>query len=197
VEALDHTVEVIYHERSTAAKRSRTAESQSAAVENYVTYNGKKYGLLQLHFHLPNEHEIKGRPVPKDMANMEVHLVHEAEDKSLLVIGVLIHQGAANEGFGKILAKVDDHENIIHLNPREMIPGTHHTTRLKFYTYTGSLTTPPCTPPVTWVVLKERITISSAQLTSYEKLSNGKYVGTSRGPQRGITTLTVGSNFKP
>jgi carbonic anhydrase len=193
VEALDHTVEVVYHELSTA-KQSRASEGQPTAVENYVTYNGKKHWLLQFHFHLPNEHEIKGKPVAKDMENMEVHLVHQATDGGLLVVGVLINKGAANEAFGKILANVGGHAN---LNPVDMIPGAYNTSRLKFYTYTGSLTTPPCTPPVTWVVLKDPITISSNQLTSYEKLDNGKYEGTSRYPQPAITTLTVDSNFKP
>ncbi len=137
------------------------------------------------------------------MKNMEVHLVHQALDGSLLVIGVLIDQGsAANEGFAKILAKAGSHEEIS-LNPIEMIPRADDMSALKFYTYRGSLTTPPCTPRnediprVTWVVLRDHITISRDQFKKYEGLDGGKYKGTSRYPQPTITTLTVERNFKP
>lgn len=187
-----YTIEVEY-EHPAAAKPSGTLENKPDAKENYVTYNGEKYTLQQFHFHLPNEHQIKGKPVLAAMANMEVHLVHKAENGSLLVIGVLINQKTANEGFGKILANIDGHVN---LDPVQMIPGAQNTAGLKFYTYKGSLTTPACAPQVTWVVLKDPITISPAQLTTYKNLNNGKYVGTSRGPQRAIPTLTVERNFE-
>jgi carbonic anhydrase len=194
VVAKDYTVEVEYSEPHTSANQPRTSEDEPATKENYVIYNGEKYTLQQFHFHLPNEHQIKGKPVLAGMENMEVHLVHKAENGKLLVVGVLMNKGAANEAFGKILANIGGHEN---LNPIQMIPGTHNTSTVKFYTYTGSLTTPACAPPVTWVVLKDPIAISPAQLTSYKKLYNGKYVGTSRGPQPAIPTLTVDRNFKP
>jgi carbonic anhydrase len=181
-----HSIEVEYQHTPPGSKK------------NQIRYNGKVYALQQFHFHQPNEHQIPGEPKdpkdPKDTQPMEVHLVHQATDGRLLVIGVLVNQGAANEGFGKILAHIGGHEN---LNPIQMIPGTHNTNQLKFYTYMGSLTTPACAPPVTWVVLKEPITFSADQIRSYGDLHNGKYAQTSRGPQPAITDLKVYSNFKP
>jgi carbonic anhydrase len=163
---------------------------------NYVTWNGTQYNLLQFHFHQPNEHQINGAPTGAEQ--MEVHLVNVHTDaegnQSFLVIGVLVNKGAANEGFGKILTHIGRTDS---LDPVQMIPGTNNIKNPKLYTYMGSLTTPGCTPPITWVVLKEPITFSEAQLNSYGALHGGKYATTSRGVQTAITGLTVNSNFKP
>jgi carbonic anhydrase len=177
-----YTIEVEYESPASAKGRASTG--------NYINYNGTEYELQQFHFHEPAEHEINGATgVP-----MEVHLVHEAANGSLLVIGVLIKQGKQNDGFKKILANVGGEQN---LDPVQMIPGTRNSNTLNFYTYTGSLTVPPCTPPVTWVVLKEPITFSPTQLNNYKTMSNGKYANTSRGVQTTITGETVYSNFRP
>lgn len=163
---------------------------------NYVTWNGTQYNLLQFHFHQPNEHQINGAPTGAEQ--MEVHLVNVHTDaegnQSFLVIGVLVNKGGANEGFGKILAHIGSSYS---LDPVQMLPGTNNVKNPKFYTYTGSLTTPGCAPPITWVVLKEPITFSGEQITSYGNLHSGKYATTSRGVQPAISGLTVNSNFKP
>jgi len=164
-------------------------EHQPATPRNYVKYKGTEYTLQQFHFHQPSEHQIDGPPG----AAMEVHLVHEDGNKNLLVVGVLVNKGTANGEFGKILANIGGH---LTLNPIQMIPGTQQT-NLKFYTYTGSLTTPPCTPSVTWVVLKDPITFSADQIKTYGDLDGGKFAQTFRYPQIPITKLTVTRNFKP
>jgi len=179
-----HSIEVEYQHTPPGSKT------------NQIRYNGMVYTLQQFHFHQPNEHQINNDPTDKE--HMEVHLVHvhkaaDGRDK-LLVIGLLVNKGTANEGFGKILAHIGGNEN---LDPIQMIPGNRNTNQLKFYTYTGSLTTPACDPPVTWVVLKDPITFSAAQIKSYGELHNGKYAKTSRGAQPAITDLKVYSNFKP
>jgi len=168
-----HTIEAKFDDQST----------------NYIVYNNRTYNLNNIHFHQPSEHQINGTG-----ADMEVHLVHKATDGSgaVLVIGVLIKQGGENQGFGKILGGIVSGKEIS-LNPIQMIPGTKSVTNPNFCTYTGSLTTPPCTPPVTWVVLAKPITISSDQLTKFE----GYYKGNARQPvQSPITGLSLQKNFQ-
>ena len=165
-------------------------EHQAAAPRNYVKYKGTEYTLQQFHFHQPSEHQINGPPG----AAMEVHLVHKDGNGKYLVVGVLVNKGTANEGFGKILANIGGHSTV---NAIQMIPGTQPTNHLKFYTYMGSLTTPPCTPGVTWVVLKDPITFSAEQIKTYGDLDGGKFAQTFRYPQIPITRLTVTRNFKP
>ncbi len=168
-----HTIEAEFGDQST----------------NYIVYNNKTYNLDNIHFHQPSEHQINGTG-----AVMEVHLVHKASDGSgaILVIGVLINQGSENAGFKKILDNINSGKDVS-LNPIQMIPGTKSVTNPNFYTYTGSLTTPTCTPGVTWVVLAKPITISSDQLTKFE----GHYKGNARQPvQTAISGLSLQKNFQ-
>src|SRR5687767_1541448 len=62
-----------------------------------ITYGGKIYQLKQFHFHTPGEHTINGKHFP-----MEIHLVHESDDKSLAVIGVLFNEGNHNSNFDQL-----------------------------------------------------------------------------------------------
>lgn len=133
---------------------------------NEAIINGKRYALLQFHFHAPSEHTIDGKPVP-----MEVHLVHRADDGELAVLGVMIKVGKWNR--------------IIHRLWKHMPPEANGRNRMKkvkvnaigllpkskaHYHYLGSLTTPPCTQIVEWYVLKEPIEIDASQLKQFHRL---------------------------
>lgn len=166
------------------------ADYSPGSSRNTVTYGGKTYTLLQFHFHEKSEHTINGTGAP-----MEVHLVHKASDGTYLVIGVLINvpaTGGTNEGYQKVREAIDSHNHPEQtIDPIQMIPGTANSSSLSFYTYAGSLTTPPCTPGVTWIVLKDPIQISQTQLNWY------KYTNSSRGVQPTISGLSLQSNFQP
>ncbi len=131
--------------------------------------NGKKYKLLQFHFHAPSEHTVDGKPIP-----MEAHLVHIAADGELAVIGVLMAEGNENTFIKKIFdnmpTKANGHyvDKNIKINTSNILPRTR-----EHWHYLGSLTTPPCTQIVEWYLLKEPITISSKQLAQFHKLYNG------------------------
>ena len=141
-----------------------TVRAEVPAGTASITLSGTKYALQQFHWHTPSEHEINGRRSP-----MEMHLVHSAADGSLLVIGVLIKQGRVNRVLAPIFDALPETAGetrpvtgirIDHLLPDE--PSS--------YRYMGSLTTPPFTEGVRWIVLAHPITLSKRQINAFREL---------------------------
>lgn len=127
--------------------------------DNYLIFKGKKYTLQQLHFHVPSEHQIKGIKY-----DGEIHLIHEAEDKSILIVAVLIEEGLEKKGLGleyiyKYLPTPDSPPINIPFNPAILLPK-----QTSYYFYEGSLTTPPCSEQVLWIVMSKPISFSSKQI---------------------------------
>lgn len=134
-----------------------------------MTFLGKEYELVQFHWHTPSEHTVNGQP-----AAMEVHLVHATPDsfKRLAVLGILITEGAENPTMAKVwgqipeMPKEDEPVKVvkskIELNAADLIPRN-----TLYYNYDGSLTTPPCTQGVQWILLKDSITASRAQIEKF------------------------------
>jgi len=127
---------------------------------SYIKVGNHRYELLQFHFHTPSEHKKEGFNYP-----MEVHLVHKDGDGNLAVMGVIFQEGEENEQIQTLLdhlpksvGKQEIHKNIS-LNPVMFIPGN-----TEFYKYSGSLTTPPCSEGVYWMVFKHTIEASAEQI---------------------------------
>ena len=123
------------------------------------------YTLLQFHFHHPSEHLIGGKSFP-----MEVHFVHRNAAGSLAVIGVLMTAGKANAAFSKIVATMPAHEGApveadAAIDANKLLPA-----RQGYYRYSGSLTTPPCSEVVNWLLLREPIQVAQAHIDAFAKL---------------------------
>lgn len=131
-----------------------------------ITVNGKSYTLLQFHFHSPSEHTIDGKQAP-----MVIHMVHRSDDGQLGVIGVMVNVGKENKALAPLWEKMPQTEgekvtlDDLKLDLMQLLP--NNTT---YYSYTGSLTTPPCTEGVQWMVMKNRVNVSKAQLAAFTKL---------------------------
>lgn len=124
-----------------------------------MTIDGKAFALKQFHFHTPSEHTLDGQSYPA-----EVHLVHAADDGELAVLGIFYESGNANEFLAPVWEQMGSKEDIqtaapMELNVANMLPSDRVT-----YTYSGSLTTPPCSQNVRWHVMEETLTMSSQQL---------------------------------
>ena len=123
-----------------------------------MTIDGKAFALKQFHFHTPAEHTLDGTIYPA-----EAHLVHVAEDGELAVLGIIYEEGNAST----VLAPVwTDLANIpraapMTINVADMLPSSRVA-----YTYTGSLTTPPCSEGVRWHVMAQPLTMSAQQLAA-------------------------------
>ena len=129
-----------------------------------ITLHGTQYTLQQFHWHTPSEHEINGH-----RSAMEMHLVHSAADGSLLVIGVLIKPGPPNRVLAPIFDDLPDTAGetrpVADVRIGDLLPDD-----LSSYRYVGSLTTPPFTEGVRWIVLAHPITLSMHHIHAFREL---------------------------
>ena len=131
-----------------------------------ISVGGKKYDLKQFHFHRPSEEKINGKGYA-----MVVHLVHADQDGKLAVVAVLLEEGKDNPLVRELwndLPKEKEKEeslNTVEIDATRILPADRG-----YYTFSGSLTTPPCTEDVTWFVLKTPVTVSAAEIEQFSKL---------------------------
>jgi carbonic anhydrase len=123
------------------------------------------YKLLQVHFHRPSEHMIGGKNFP-----MEAHFVHRSDAGALAVVGVLLTIGTPNAAFRKIVATMPATEGPAvkadaGIDPNALVPA-----KRSYFRYPGSLTTPPCSEIVEWLVLTEPMQVAAADVASFAKL---------------------------
>lgn len=133
-------------------------EAQGSSVEA----DGQRYALLQFHFHEPSEHRVAGRRLAG-----ELHFVHRDPDGRLAVVAVLVRAGRRNTAldpiFGKLPTRPGSKAQVTSFDTAALLPSTGR----RFYTYGGSLTTPPCSEGVRWYVLKDPVEASVAQLRQF------------------------------
>ena len=133
---------------------------------NTLELNGKTYTLKQFHFHHPSEHTVAGAAFP-----MEIHFVHTHADGSIAVLGVFIKEGAENASLLPIWEAMPTHESEVltvrnaTINPSDLLPNEGDTFR-----YFGSLTTPPCSEIVSWLVFQRPIEASRAQIEQFSQI---------------------------
>lgn len=141
---------------------------------NQMVLSDVTYPLAQFHFHTPSEHTISGAHYP-----LEMHLVHKLATGELAVVGVLISKGAENSAFAPVWEHLPGQvtgatPTGMSVNVADLLPASH-----VYYTYSGSLTTPPCSEGVKWLVLKEPIEMSADQLAAFKAIISSN----SRPPQ--------------
>lgn len=138
---------------------------------DHHVFNGEKYDLHQIHFHEPSEHTINGVRFP-----IVIHLVHKSQKGDLLVFAVMAKEGKGDAPFNFLESylplaegetkKVGKAFSLPSILPKET----------GYFYYKGSLTTPPCSEIVNWIVFKNPITISEQQVMKMKKsLPNGNY----------------------
>ena len=134
--------------------------------DNFITVRGSAFKLLQFHFHHPSEERINYKAYA-----MVAHLVHRNADGQLAVVAVLLDPGLANAMLNKVWTympldagdKVRMPDGLLDLN--EILPRDQ-----RYYQFLGSLTTPPCSEGVLWMVLKQPVALSPEQLKLFGQL---------------------------
>lgn len=130
-----------------------------------LTVGEQRYELLQFHFHTPSEELLRGRH-----AAMEAHFVHKDATGRLGVISVLMQPGPANQAFAQVFQHLPRAGETLTVDGLQLDLAALLPHDKAYYRFDGSLTTPPCTESVSWMVLKQPVTLSAAQLQAFRQL---------------------------
>lgn len=127
-----------------------------------IRVGGRSFELKQFHFHSPSENTIEGHSYP-----MEAHFVHADKEGNLAVIAVMFDVGEANAELEKAWAHMPGDAGGKYalsspVNADVLLPQKHD-----YYRFNGSLTTPPCSEGVVWLVMKYFDTASKEQITKF------------------------------
>jgi len=123
--------------------------------------NGKRYELQHLLFHAPSEHNINSQP-----ADMEVQLVHKANDNQLAVVAILLNEGDNHDDLDTLWEYMPNEKGEVRNNKKfnaaDLLPK-----KRGYFHYSGSLTTPPCRENVQWSVLANPLQLSAEQISQF------------------------------
>ena len=136
-----------------------------------VTIDGKDYFLKQFHFHSYSEHMENGKH-----ADMEAHFVNVADDGSIAVIGIFIDKNATgtnaalNNAYALTIPEAgEENPNAIAINPAHILPTG------KVYSYSGSLTTPPCSENVAWNIYETHVDLNATEVDEFRDIYSHNY----------------------
>jgi len=142
--------------------------------------DGRQYRLIQFHFHKPSEEAING-----ERTDMVAHLVHQHHDGSLAVVAVLMstvqpansrkywwgddatkENALINTLWNNVpLVKGKTEAPGVMVDINQILPADRG-----YFTYMGSLTTPPCSENVLWLVLRNPIYVSDEQVKNFDRM---------------------------
>lgn len=130
---------------------------------SHVFIEKNSFELKQFHFHSPSENRINGKSFP-----LEGHFVHTDKNGKLLVVAVMFKKGVKNKAINQIWKSMPEKsgdKNVLDLkiSAKDLLPDNK-----AYYRFNGSLTTPPCTEGVRWLVLKKPVTISEEQVAVFK-----------------------------
>ncbi len=146
-------------------------------ARSYISINGQRFYLLQFHLHAASEHTVNGEHYP-----VEIHFVHQnPANGQLAVVGVFVEEGDENSFFENLDAhwphdpgNYDDATTTY--NPNVLMPeGYNNYLKAHFWYYDGSLTTPPCSETVNWMVWSTTIEASAEQIEEMEAILHENY----------------------
>lgn len=132
---------------------------------SYIELDGVRYTLAQFHYHAPSEHAVDGK-----LFAAEIHIVHKNADGQLAVVGIMLEDGANDAAFDPFISNLpaeqaDVKDAGVKINAAHFLPVVQTTFR-----YSGSLTTPPCTEGVSWLVMTSPVELSAKQLSALDAL---------------------------
>ena len=158
-------IKIAWHDRVETIVNNGHTIQLDVVPGSTLSLNSDSYTLVQFHFHHPSEHTIAGKP-----SAMEAHFVHQNGGGDLAVLGVMMKAGSANAVFKKIVETMPQHAGPPvkadkKIDPHALIPSERG-----YYRYEGSLTTPPCSEVVNWLLLREPVAVAQADIDAFAKL---------------------------
>jgi carbonic anhydrase len=158
-----------------------TVELHAGSAQS-LTVSGKDYTFKQMHFHDPSEHTIGGTRY-----DVEFHFVHQSDDGGLAVVGLLAKAGKANAAWAPFVdaaAGSASARSIGSIDLASLLPAS-----LEHFAYEGSLTTPPCTENVLWLVLDQPIELGADQVGKLRAVHSGNNRPTQELNNRTVTLV--------
>lgn len=155
-------IQFIYTTEATEILNNGHTVQANFAPGSTLRVNGREFELKQIHFHAPSENQIDGASFA-----MEGHLVHADKDGNLAVVAVMYREGRENHAIAKLWqqmpSKAGDKTLLLaQLKANELLPDNRD-----YYRFNGSLTTPPCSEGVTWLVMKYPVTATAHQVEQF------------------------------
>jgi carbonic anhydrase len=154
------TIEFDYQPGGNEILNNGHAVQVNYAPGSRIAVEGHTFALKQFHFHAPSENHINGRSFP-----MEGHLVHADEAGKLAVVAVMFTEGDANQILAAAWAempRIGEKRALPSLSAEGILPADRD-----YYRFNGSLTTPPCTEGVWWLVMKNPVSVSAEQVRQF------------------------------
>lgn len=133
-----------------------------------VAVDGIRFDLEQFHFHTPSENQINGKSYP-----MEAHFVHADSDGNLAVVAVMFVEGEDNETLATIMSYMPKNSGDKISLPSPVAATGLMPSNRDYYRFNGSLTTPPCSEGVRWLVMKDPVSASKQQIQIFAKTMHG------------------------
>ena len=130
-----------------------------------IDVGGTRYELVQFHFHKPSEEKVDGKAHA-----MVAHLVHKGGDGTLAVVAVLLDKGHDNPTIRTIWENIPKQKEVELVVPATIDAAVLLPRNRGYYTYEGSLTTPPCSEGVHWFVLKSPMTLTGDEITAFARI---------------------------
>lgn len=175
---------VVHHEHVADGLNNGHTVQVNYVGADALTVGDETFTLQQYHFHSPSENTVDGKHYP-----MEMHLVHKSQAGKLAVLGVFIEEGAENAAYAPVWANLpkekgkEFHLEHVKVNVDDLLPKERTTWR-----FDGSLTTPPCTEGVKWLVLTQPVQLSAQQVAAFRAVIDGNNRPTQ--PLNGRTVVT-------
>ncbi len=154
IKYIDGPVELLNNGHTLQAKMTQYASDS-------ILLNGYPYALEQFHFHAPSEHTIDSKHFA-----LEMHLLHKNHEGKIVVVAVMFNIGEPNEALSSLWQSIPLKGNYTPLyspvDINQLLPADK-----TWWRYSGSLTTPPCSENVTWIIMKSPLTLSQEQLNEF------------------------------
>ncbi len=168
VDAYKTTLEPIqFHYYAPSEEVANNGHSEQVNIQpgSYIVVDGIKFDLKQFHFHTPSENTIDGRYFP-----LEAHFVHLDKDGNIAVVALMFEYGKPNEVLEKIWSTMPENVGKKSLtlsgdDIKKLLPKDR-----SYYRFNGSLTTPPCSEGVRWLVLKTPVEVSKEQVQKFAEI---------------------------
>lgn len=132
---------------------------------NMMVVDGVMYQMKQVHFHAPSENQIMGKSYP-----LEAHFEHVGPAGNLAVLAVMFEEGHENKALAKLWEQMPKRKGKPTALRNKVLAGELMPRQKEYYRFSGSLTEPPCSEGVVWIVMKTPMTVSKDQIDAFKKV---------------------------